>query len=74
MSRLLALFVLMGASHTMRAQAGTPREPYSARQALKDRLVVIEQQVVPAAEVMPESEYGYAPHGGAFAGVRTFAE
>jgi len=41
---------------------------YGARNALEDRLVVIEQQVVPAAEAMPADKYGYAPTGGAFAG------
>ncbi len=47
---------------------------YTARDALDDRLRVIEQQVVPAAEAMPADRYAYAPTGGAFAGVRTFAE
>lgn len=47
---------------------------YDSRQALEDRVVVVEQQVVPAAEAMPDSLYSYAPTGGAFAGVRTFGE
>ena len=47
---------------------------YGARQALEDRLTVVEQQVVPAGDVMPEDKFGYAPTGGAFAGVRTFGE
>jgi hypothetical protein len=47
---------------------------YASRQALDDRVTVVERQVVPAAEAMPESLYAYAPTGGAFAGVRTFAE
>jgi len=47
---------------------------YDARHALDDRVSVVEQQVVPAAEAMPDSLYGYAPTGGAFGGVRTFGE
>jgi hypothetical protein len=41
---------------------------------LDDRVSVVERQVVPAAEAMPDSLYEYAPTGGAFAGVRTFGE
>ena len=33
-----------------------------------------ESEVVPAADAMPESKYGFAPSGGEFAGVRTFAQ
>src|SRR6185437_6417890 len=73
-SRLLVLLAMAGTSHAGLAQAGASRPPYDLRQALEDRLVVIEQQVVPAAEAMPEGEYDYAPRGGAFAGVRTFGE
>ena len=52
-----------------------PASPvYGSRQALDDRVSVVEQQVVPAAEAMPDTLYQYAPTGGAFAGVRTFAE
>jgi DinB family protein len=73
-SRLFVLLAIAGTSHAGLAQAGASRPPYDLRQALEDRLVVIEQQVVPAAEAMPETNYDYAPQGGAFAGVRTFGE
>lgn len=85
-SRIFVSFILIaiaGASRSVSAQASAPHAArstaingpaYTARQALEDRLVVIEQQVVPAAEVMPDSAYDYAPKGGAFAGVRTFGE
>jgi len=33
-----------------------------------------EQLVVPAADAMPEGKYSFAPSGGEFSGVRTFAE
>jgi hypothetical protein len=73
-SQFLIVLALACASHGLKAQTEGSREPYTARRALEDRLVVIEQQVVPAAEAMPEGEYDYAPRGGAFAGVRTFGE
>jgi len=33
----------------------------------------IESELVPAVEAMPEDKFGYAPTGGEFKGVRTFA-
>jgi len=72
-SRLFVLLAVVGASNATAAQPSAP-STYDARHVLEDRLLVIEQQVVPAAVVMPETDYGYAPQGGAFAGVRTFAE
>lgn len=71
---LSGLLIVCGALHALAAQSAGSSQTYTARRALDDRLVVIEQQVVPAAEVMPDSEYGYMPMGGAFACVRTFAE
>ena len=35
---------------------------------------VVEQEVVSAAEAMPEDQYSFAPTNGEFKGVRTFAE
>ena len=35
---------------------------------------VVEQEVVSAAEAMPEEKYSFAPTNGEFKGVRTFAE
>jgi hypothetical protein len=34
----------------------------------------LEQEFVPAADAMPEEKYGFAPTGGEFKGVRTFAQ
>jgi uncharacterized damage-inducible protein DinB len=67
----LAMIVACGA--TAQSQS-TNSAAYGARQALDDRVTVVEQQVVPGADAMPEKDYGYAPTGGAFTGVRTFAE
>src|SRR3569833_3378469 len=35
---------------------------------------VVEQEVVSAAEAMPEDKYSFAPANGEFRGVRTYAE
>jgi hypothetical protein len=35
---------------------------------------IVEQEVVSAAEAMPEDKYAFAPSNGEFTGVRTFAE
>lgn len=66
--------VLLSASARLAPSQSVHPTTYGARQALDDRLSVIEQQVVPAADAMPEEKFSYAPVGGAFAGVRTFAE
>jgi uncharacterized damage-inducible protein DinB len=41
--------------------------------ALDGQLTFLERQFVPAAEAMPADKYDFAPAGGNFAGVRTFA-
>ena len=70
----LILALLMTAARPAAPQLARPTNAYDARHALEDRLAVVERQVVPAADAMPEDKYAYAPVGGAFAGVRTFAE
>src|SRR5947207_1783909 len=37
-------------------------------------LTSVERDIVPLAEAMPADKYGFAPTGGEFKGVRTFAE
>jgi uncharacterized damage-inducible protein DinB len=43
-------------------------------QALDFWITTTEKQVVQAAEAMPEEKYSFAPTGGEFTGVRTFAQ
>src|SRR5712692_4943585 len=38
------------------------------------QLQTIEREIVPLAEAMPADKYGFAPTGGEFKGVRTFAQ
>jgi uncharacterized damage-inducible protein DinB len=43
-------------------------------QALDGPIKVVEGELVPAAEAMPEEKYDFAPTNGEFKGVRTFAQ
>jgi len=53
-------------------------KPQEVRRSVGDELDVwisnIEKEIIPAADAMPESEYGFAPAIGEFKGVRTFGE
>ena len=78
MKNLVVGLVLLGAAAaapTLRAQGGaTPQQPPSVASVLNGHYSIIEQEVVSAAEAMPEDKYGFAPTNGEFKGVRTFAE
>jgi len=54
------------------AQTGAPAR--TAGQVLDAWVTNTEQQVVPAADAMPEEKYSFAPTMGEFKGVKTFAE
>lgn len=56
------------------APKAPPALPTSAAQVLERALAGVERQFVPAAEAMPEDKYGFVPAGGAFTGVKTFAQ
>lgn len=51
-----------------------PEPPRTVQQVLDRALTNVEHEFVPAAEVMPEEKFGYAPTDGEFKGVRTFAQ
>jgi hypothetical protein len=55
------------------ALAQTAGDSKSVSQVLDSDVSAIEGEFVPAAEAMPEDKYGFAPTGGEFKGVRTFA-
>ena len=79
MKNLAVALVLLCAATTaptLRAQSGsTPQQqPPTVASVLNTLYGVVEQQVVSAAEAMPEEKYGFAPTNGEFKGVRTFAE
>ncbi|MBZ5522985.1 MAG: DinB family protein [Acidobacteriia bacterium] len=57
------------------APAPQAAPPPATIASLTDRQVsIIENDIVPAAEAMPEDKYNFAPTAGEFKGVRTFAE
>src|SRR5262249_11432243 len=51
-----------------------PTEPHTIAQVLDRSISNVEGEFVPAAEAMPEDKYAFAPSGGEFTGVRTFAQ
>ena len=79
MKNLAVSLVLLGAisaAPAVRAQGGStpPQQPPTVASVLNAIYGVVEQQVVSAAEAMPEDKYSFAPTNGEFKGVRTFAE
>ena len=50
------------------------QQPPTVTSVLNILYGVVEQEVVSAAEAMPEDNYSFAPTNGEFKGVRTFAE
>jgi hypothetical protein len=57
------------------APALTPKEEHRTVTQLLDRNVSnFEHEFVPAAEAMPDDKFDFAPTGGEFKGVRTFAQ
>ena len=79
MRNLALSFVLLAAATAapaVHAQGGStpPQQPPTVASVLNAIYGVVEQQVVSAAEAMPEDKYSFAPTNGEFKGVRTFAE
>jgi len=74
----LALLGATAAAPALRAQGAAtsqqPKQPPTVASVLNAYYGAVEQQVVSAAEAMPEEKYGFAPTNGEFKGVRTFAE
>src|SRR5215472_6398296 len=72
----LALLGATSAAPALRAQATStpqqPQQPPTVASVLNGVFGAVEQQVVSAAEAMPEEKYGFAPTNGEFKGVRTF--
>ena len=50
------------------------QQPPTVTSVLNMQYGIVEQEVVSAAEAMPEEKYSFAPTNGEFKGVRTFAE
>jgi hypothetical protein len=54
--------------------SATQQQSPTVTSVLKILYGIVEQEVVSAAEAMPEGKYSFAPANGEFEGVRTFAE
>jgi hypothetical protein len=68
-SRILSCLLLTVTSHIALAQTRL-----TVGEALDYWITNCENEVVSAAEAMPEERYSFAPTGGQFAGVRTFGQ
>jgi uncharacterized damage-inducible protein DinB len=71
----LALLLVGGlvSAQTPAPKAAVDQAP-SLGQALDRSLSNLEREFVPAAEALDEARFGFAPSGGEFKGVKTFAE
>jgi DinB superfamily len=77
MGILLLALGPIGAAAAANPQAATQAKPDQKRtfaMVLDHSLTNVEQEVVPAAEAMPEDKFNFAPTQGEFKGVRTFAQ
>lgn len=73
MMRFIPALLILLASNAV-AMAQTQTEHRRIGKELDVWVSKTEEQLVPAADAMPEEKYGFAPTGGKFEGVRTFAE
>jgi hypothetical protein len=71
---LLALSLLCISSGPASAQNNTLTPIRTVSQALDSWITIAENEVVGAADAMPEDKYSFAPTAGEFTGVRTFAQ
>jgi hypothetical protein len=71
---LLAFLSLLSCCGVVLAQGAKPAEQHSIAQVMEQNVAAVEGEFVPAAEAMPEDKYSFAPTGGEFKGVRTFAQ
>jgi hypothetical protein len=66
--------VLLACTGLAFAQAAKTEEHHTVSQVMNSAVSGVEGEFVPAAEAMPEDKYSFAPTGGEFKGVRTFAQ
>ena len=65
--------ILLGS--TLFAAAGArAAEPPTIAKVYDSQLTALESEFVPLADAMPDGKYDFAPSGGEFKGVRTFAQ
>ena len=71
---VMMFLVLLTLSVGLTAQSTWPTPGRSVGKELGVWVSKIEQQVIPAADAMPEEKYGFVPTAGNFEGTRSFAE
>ena len=71
---VLGMVMALSVVSAAQQQKPAPQPPPTIASVLDKELGVVEQQVVSAAEAMPEDKYGFAPTNGEFKGARTFGE
>jgi len=71
---VFGLVVLLTCSGLALAQAAKMDEHRTVAQALDKSVSGVEGEFVPTADAMPEDKFSFAPTGGEFKGVRTFAQ
>ena len=79
MKNLAVFFALLvattaPAAHAQGGSTAAQQQPPTLASVLNIQYGLVEQQVMSAAEAMPEEKYSFAPTNGEFKGVRTFAE
>jgi len=72
----LGVIGMTAAAARVLAQGGASgqQQPPTVTSVLNMHYGIVEQEVVSAAEAMPEDKYSFAPTNGEFKGVRTFAQ
>ncbi len=70
----LGIFVVLCCSGFSLGQMASPPPAKTPGDALNATLSIAEREFVSAADAMPEDKYSFAPTGGEFKGVRTYAE
>ena len=69
---VVGLFALANAAAAQQTKPAAAAATISSE--LNTQLLIVEREVVSAAEAMPEYKYSFAPTNGEFKGVRTFAQ
>jgi len=70
----LLLTAITPALHAQATAAPAPTPAPTMAQSLNRSLSGMEEEIVSAAEAMPEEKFGFVPTQGEFKGVKTFAE
>lgn len=70
---VLAVLLIWTGGRFAAAQETKAAEPHTIAQVLSQGVGIVEEEFVPAVEAMPEDKFSFAPTGGEFKGVRTFA-